>query len=624
MATQEEKRRVAAQTGLYLAVVTAIVVVVNVLSSTLVGVSWFPTRRDMTDNEKYTLSQGSGHLIKSLKSPIQVDAYVKTGLPRLDAFVRDLTDLLKEYEAAGGGKFKFTVIEPDTDDLRSQAKEAGLQEQQLGEASATGEDQAQIALGYLGLVFKYGSEKTVIPQMSPNQTEGLEFWITNKIREIRDKEDDIKHRIGVITNKDELKLTDNNLVPRTGRGGSPSLKSIIEQAFPFYSIEDVDLKDGGEAIDKDLDGLIITQPQKDYTEKELRRVDEFLMHGGKALAVYASAVTLKPQDASMQATLDTHGLDKLLSGYGIELKKDAVLDFGAQFRIGVMSPQTGTVSWVRHPGIAHVTDDPRLDGEDERPLDTGFPAFFRMDEAIFPFPSSLELKKDKQPPDVKFKVVVRTTPASTVVTGDSVDMKMREEWKPKPPQSQRVIAAAVDGKLRSAFAGSPSDEVKLEHETAPQASRVLVVASSLFLTNPFAYAGNGPELGGQFQMFGAVGGDQGLQQIGQFYTKHLTSTIISFKNTLDWISGENDLLAASAKLIGEPSLTYASVSKPKFRAEDDDDEIKRKDEEYRASRKNLQQKVQWSLTLGMPVLFGLFGLFRWRRREAERETMKAA
>jgi len=48
--------------------------------------------------------------------------------------------------------------------------------------------------------------------LSPDDEIGLEFWITNKIREIRDKGDEIKHKIGVITGDDELKLSDTNLV----------------------------------------------------------------------------------------------------------------------------------------------------------------------------------------------------------------------------------------------------------------------------------------------------------------------------------------------------------------------------------------------------------------------------
>jgi ABC-type uncharacterized transport system involved in gliding motility auxiliary subunit len=615
VATQDQKTKAATQTGLYLIVIIAIAVVANMLSFKAYS------RIDTTRNERYTLSKGSGRLLSSLKTPIQVDAYIKTGLPQLDAFVRDLTDLLKEYEREGKGKFKFTLIEPNTDELRDQAKEAGLQEQPFGEMSATSEDQAAIAQGYLGLVFKYGSEKAVIPQLPYQNGDGLEFWITNKIREIRDKADDIKHRIGVVTGKDELKLSDANLVPKQGQGqGGPTLKGILEQAFPFYKIEDLDLKAGASAVDKDLAGIIITQPQKDYDEKELRRIDEFLMLGGKSLVVYASAVNLKPNDASLSASLSTHGLDKLLDGYGIHMNKNAVFDHGAQFRVQVMT-QGGQPAWIRHPGIAHVINDPRMD-EKEKLLDTGFAGFFRMDEVIFPFPSSLDLKREKQPADVNLVAVARSTPASNVDTSDTIDMKLREQWRPKAKQAQQILAAYADGKLKSAFAGSPNDEVK-PAERAPQASRVLVVSSSLFLTNPFAYAGNGPDMGGQFAMFGAVGGDPKLLMFAQPYTKYLTSTILSLKNTLDWMSGDSDLIAASAKLLGEANLTYSSVSKPKFKAEDSEEESKKKDEEYRAARKNLQTNIQWTLILGMPAVFGAFGVFRWRSRQARRDMMKA-
>jgi ABC-type uncharacterized transport system involved in gliding motility auxiliary subunit len=602
MATEEQKKRVAAQTGLYVLVIVAIVVVANILSSKVYK------RQDVTMTERFTLSQGSGRLLSTLKQPIQVDAYVKTGLPQLDAFVADLTDLLKEYEAAGKGKFKFTLIEANTDELRSQAKEAGLQEQPFVDPSQTSEDQAAVAQGYMGLVFKYGSEKTVIPFLSPQSQDGLEFWITNKIREIRDKADDIKHRIGVITDKDELKLDDQNLVAKQGKGqGGPTMKSIMEQNFPFYKIEDVKLS--GE-IDKDLVGLIITQPRKDYTDAELKSIDHFLMLGGKALVVYASAVTMKPQDPTMNATIDTHRLDTLLTGYGIEMEKDAVLDFGAQFRLPVRT-QNG-VGWIRDPGIIRVVNDSRFDEGDEKAIDMSFPPFFRLEELTFPFASSLKLLRNNQPADVKLASVARTTPQTSVDKSATVDMKLRTDWSPKPPQESRIIAAYAQGKLKSAFGT----------ERAPADSRVLVVSSSLFLSNPFAYAGNGPDLGGQFAMFGNVGGDENLLRIAQPYVEYLTNTIISFKNTLDWLSGDSDLVAASAKLIGDPHLVYSDVAKPKFKSEDDQAEIKRKDEDYRNSRKNLQRNVQWTLTLGIPILFAAFGLWRWSRRDALRARMK--
>ncbi len=605
----ERKAKAAAETSVYLVVVAAILVVVNIIAYVALH-----KRIDVTRNERFTLSQGSARLVGSLKSSIQVDAYVTKGLPKLDAFVRDLNDLLKLYQQRGGSKFQYTLIEAKSEEQRQAAKDAGLKDVAFGEGSETGEDQASIAQGYMGLVFKYGSEKEVIPIIQPDNANGLEFWISNKIREIRDKADDIHHKIGVITGKDEIKLSDANLVAGQ-RGQGPSMKGIIDQAFPFYKIEDVDLKDGSMEISKDLDGVIITQPGKDYTEKELRRIDEFLMRGNKSLVVFASAVNLKSGDGSMKATLSTHGLDKLLAGYGVEMKKDAVLDWGGM-RLPVMT-QTGAPAWIRAPGIVQAQHNLRYD-DDHQVLDDGFAAFFRADELSFPFPSTLVPHADKQP-EAKLKVVARTTPNAWAETTDTVDLKISPSWHPKPPLDQRAIAITVEGTLHAALGAGDGIDVP---SVSKEKSRVLVISSQGFLNNPFARSGAGTDLGGQFAQMGPVGGDEQLQMISQPYAqKYLTGTILSFKNTLDWMSGDSDLIAASAKFLGEANLTYADVSRPKLDASDDDNSIKKKDEEFRDARKNTQRNVQLTMTLLCPLLFAAFGILRWRQRESGRNAI---
>ncbi len=613
MATVEHKRKAAAQTGIYIIVIAAIVVIANIISAGVYG------RIDATKNERYTLSKGSARLVAGLTEQMQIDFYITTGLAQLDLFVRDVTDLLKEYERASEGQFKFTIIEPDTDELKEKAKEAGLQPMLFQATEATSDDQAQLKEGYLGLVFKYGGEKAVMPTPSPGPggAQGFEFWITNKIREIRDKEEDIKHRIGVITNKDELKLSDTNLTPRQGQGGH-SIQSVLTRAFPFYTIEEVDLKDGGEEIDPELSGLILTQPRKVYTDKELRRIDQFLMKGNKALTVIASAVTLKPNDATMEATLDLHNIDKLLAGYGISMKNDAVMDHGAQFRISVPT-QTG-MAQIRHPGIADVVED--NSDEETKVLDTSFAGFFRLQQLAFPFPSTLELLPEKQPDDVKVYAVARTTPQATAETGSTVKMNLRAEWPQSGEKAQRIIAAVAEGKLKSAFAGGGADEGIKTAERASEPSRVLVISSSLFLTNPFAYAGNGPELGGQFQMFGNIGGDQQLLFVARPYVQYLQGTILAVKNILDWMSGDADLIATSAKIMGEAPLTYREVSKPKAADGDDEEAIRKKEEQYRQRLKSVQDRVQLGLIVGLPLFFAGFGIFRWRSREAKRGRIK--
>ena len=56
----------------------------------------------------------------------------------------------------------------------------------------------------------------------------------------------------------------------TKRRSASEDDGIAAQAFPFFEFVQVDLKEGESPIDEKIEGLIVTQPQKDYTENELR------------------------------------------------------------------------------------------------------------------------------------------------------------------------------------------------------------------------------------------------------------------------------------------------------------------------------------------------------------------
>ena len=609
----EKKARAVTESSVYLTIIAGILVAANVLSFSV------HKRIDTTKSQRFTLSNGSSSLVKNLKRPITVKAYVTTGLAKVDAFVRDLDDLMREYERNGGGKFVYQKIVPRTEEEKQQAKDYGLREISVGDVNESGDDSINIAQGYMGLVFLYGDEKDVIPVLSPDNVVGLEFWISNKIREIRDKADDNQRKIGVVTGHDEIKISDANLVASEGRGG-PSMRSVLEQAFPFYKFEDVDLKNGDTEIDDTIDALVITQPGKDYSDKELRRIDQFLMKENKGAVIYASAVNMKASDPKFGATLSTRGLEKLTSGYGIEMKKDAVFDWARSVRLPVPT-QTGNMVWIRAPAIVQAQPGGGLD-EANQMLDQSFAGFFRIDELSFPFPSSLALLPDKQP-SAPPKVVARTTPAAWVDTAESQDVGLKSDWKPKAPFDQRIIAAYASGKLKSAFGGGNAEGVEIPPESKGE-SRILVVSSSQFLANPFARQGNGQQLEGQMaMMMPSIGGDKTLQQISQPYAqKYLTSTILAFKNTLDWLTGDTELVAASAKILGEPNLTYADIGKPKIEATDDETTLKKKDEEYKLKRKAVQSNIQWTLILFLPSAFAFLGFALWRLRESGRNAFK--
>src|SRR3984885_9630753 len=172
----EKRQKSALESGVLILVVAAILVAVNALSA--LGIF---ARKDVTETEKFPLSKGSGSLLRSMKQDLVIDAYVTRGLPKLDAFVRDLRDLLQEYKNSSGGKFDYTLIDSKDEETKKKAKDAGLIEQPFGEASGTEDEKAAVTQGFMGLVLKYGEQQDVTKFLPPDRTDGLDFWITNKI-----------------------------------------------------------------------------------------------------------------------------------------------------------------------------------------------------------------------------------------------------------------------------------------------------------------------------------------------------------------------------------------------------------------------------------------------------------
>jgi hypothetical protein len=130
---------------------------------------------------------------------------------------------------------------------------------------------------------------------------------------------------------------------------------------------------------------------------------------------------------------------------------------------------------------------------------------------------------------------------------------------------------------------------------------------------------------GQMGMMMPMGGDETLTQIaGPYAQQELTNAILVFKNTLDWLSGDTDLLAASAKILPDPGLVYGDVSKPSFDPNETEEQLRRKDEEMKQARKQTQLRVELVLTLGVPLLFALFGIWRWRTRLNNRAHVSLA
>ena len=494
----------------------------------VLGLGLWLVLRPKPSEQELECNRATVELIRALREPMTITAYTTQGMPELDRAGEQLDRILEGWAKEAGGKLTYRRVIVDTDDKRREAKEHGLQESAFAEGDG---GTAAIVTGYFGLVVAYGAEKEVIPMLTPNTLDGVEFWIANKIRSVRAKAENQKIGVAVLDGAGQIGLDDQNLVPRQ-TAGSPSIESILHQSFPFYSIRRTPAAAGVEPL-KEQAVLVVTQPSRDLTDQELALIDEFLMLGDKTVVFVTGAVNLDVADTRMKVKLSRRRVDTLLGHYGIELRQDLVVDPAGSLKLSIVGVD-GTRALTSQVALI-ATHDPAA-AEGEQALDNRFPGFFRLDTVALPIPSSLILHPDKQP-EATLAAVARSSAEATVRHDDGLAIAPGETLEGKGAAERRVLAAVLSGTIKSAYGDKKA------------AGRVLVIASPLFVTNPFARAGNPPPSDAP-AMFGAVGGDPALLALAQSYAQqHLTATILSLKNVLDWATVDEGIIACSALLI---------------------------------------------------------------------------
>ncbi|MBI2388863.1 MAG: GldG family protein [Deltaproteobacteria bacterium] len=575
-------------------------------------------RIDATREERFTLSKkGTGHLLSTLTKELKIQVYAPEGLATVDAFIRDLRDLLSEYVRFGDGKVSYEIIYPDRlegeqkQKAEADAQEAGLKKQLLGETKGAGSKSGTIGEGFLGMVLTYGGEKATM-DLDERQQMGLEFFISNKIRELRDKEDKISHRIGYLQGHKEK--------------GYQELSQVFTQFFPYYKLEGVDLSKGEKPVDETLDGLIVSSPEEEIPSKELRQIDKFLMKG-KAVAIFGNNVHLKDADPSMNVTFSGMGLDKLLTGYGIDFKNELVIDKGQFWTPVLMTPQGLGLQLDPYP-FMFMADASRA----EVTFDNKFAPFFRLQQLAIPFPSEITVDQARAGGQtVTVQPVIRTTNQIITVQGTSVAVHPGREKMgvgatgQKEEKRQAILGVNLEGPIKSAFNG-PGEGVDGVPLTATGKARLLVVSSGSFFGNAFQEAGKSPFGGMMPGMDPNMGADEELMRYAQIYNRggaRIASLLVA-KQTCDWISQETDLLATGAKLTAEPELTYPKSPAPSPSPDEkiDSESFRKKKQAWIDTIKGEQRFTQWGNILFGPALIGLIGLYRWWNRGARRAAVK--
>lgn len=280
-----------------LAVAVVLFFAVNIFSSTALS-RW---RADLTENNLYTLAEGTRSILAGLDEPITLRLFLSAEIPSsahaVATYARRVQDLLREYERYAEGRIDLEIIDPEPfSEEEDRAQRHGLRSLPMND----GGDPL-----YFGLVASNTVDDTeVIPFFSPQRERLLEYDLTRLIHQLDQIDQPV---VGLVSS---LPL---NPPLRMGQAQSQSWL-VIDQIEQLFTVENIDA--GAGRIPEDVDVLMVAHPG-DLSDGMLYAIDQFVLSGGRALVFvdpYMEAGARGPEQAASRSDLEP-----LFEQWGLEL-----------------------------------------------------------------------------------------------------------------------------------------------------------------------------------------------------------------------------------------------------------------------------------------------------------------
>jgi len=313
-------------------IVIAPIIFVLVLVLSQVFFDW--ARVDLTQEQVYSLSDGTKNIIADIEQPIEFTLYysdkASKDLTALRSYAQRVKEVLQEYALLSEGKIELSMVDPEPfSEAEDQAAEAGLQSVPI----ATGDSI------YLGLHAKNedGSEAQ-IPFFQPDREAFLEYEISELIQQLSQPMNPV---VAVYSELDVAGGFDMH------HGGRTPPWTVYEQMEQRYDVRMLD--ESMDDLNNSVELLVLIQP-KELDEKAIYKIDQYAMSGGKVV-VFVDPKSETAQHGMMDpdnASVGLNPLQPLFEAWGVDYQNDqVVLDkaLGLTVSVGQGKPP------VRHLGI---------------------------------------------------------------------------------------------------------------------------------------------------------------------------------------------------------------------------------------------------------------------------------
>lgn len=331
-------------TSLILILLAVLFFALTVLNNQLLS----PLRLDLTENQVYSLSDGSKEVVANIDEPINLYLFYSNksskGMTSLRNYASRVESMLREYTNASPGKINLQIIDPEPfSEAEDQASEYGLTAATIG------------TLGeavYLGLAATNSlDDQQIIGFFDPQKEKFLEYEISKLIHQL--------------SQPDLVKVTVVSDLPLAG--GQNPMNGQFDPEWTFLTqlkqLYDVDVvKNGVANLPEGSDVVVLVHP-KELSDSLLYDIDQYALNGGKLLVFVDPNNESDPMAmmAGMGAMVGANGSDlaAIFNAWGLEFTAQEVL-LDAELGLDIRTADGGV---TRHFGFVGV-ETAQLDRND--------------------------------------------------------------------------------------------------------------------------------------------------------------------------------------------------------------------------------------------------------------------
>jgi ABC-2 type transport system permease protein len=460
--------------------IAAVAITISVLS-TLVNL-----RLDLTEDQRYTLSQPTHDVLSGLKNDVYIQVYLDGEMEiAFRRLRRSVKEMLDEFRLASGKKIDYEFINPSAGkDVKARNSQyqvlvnKGLNPINIQAKDVEGGTSQKIV--FPGMLVNYNGIEIPVNFLSNNTSLSPE---QNLLHSVEGLEYEMIQTISTLCSDTIYKVAFIE-----GHGEIPEIEvaDLTLSLAKFFTV-DRGVIGGKPGILKNYSAIVIAGPESSFDEKDKLVLDQYIMNGGKILWLYEE-VKVNTDSLVFGETVALYrslNLEDQLFKYGVRVNPAIVQDLDCMLlpvKTGAGSSQQQIVPmpWIYYPLLNPSPSNPitrnlnKIEGRFVNYIDT------------------VGLN-----PEIKKKILLTTSAMSRTVKPPLLISLSEADSPPERSRFNRSflpVAVLLEGKFRSAFInrmvnGLVEDKnFRIMEESRP--TKMIIVADADIIRNEVSRTGS--------------------------------------------------------------------------------------------------------------------------------------